>query len=520
MLKRLSVSAKLYATLIPLIMTGIGVSVISRSSLRYNSAGLVEARRVKELAMTSLANLLVQDDATKAMIIDPSNMTGAAGMRKISAYDANVEVFKEMEAHSRSARLRDLIVKLRRIDETELRPMDTELLEVLASEKVEEAKQLYATRYEPHRAAFEEIIREVADTAEQAADEAALRMDAANRRSLINISVTLGVGLTLVAAVLITVARQIRRSLHRVASQLHDGAEHTSAAGAKFHGASSELHHNSQAVAASLDATARSLQQLATMTQKNAGTAENAKQLANQTRSAADTGSADIREMSKAMAEIKSSSGDVAKIIRTIDEIAFQTNILALNAAVEAARAGEAGMGFAVVADEVRSLAQRCAQAARETSNKIASSIQRSERGAAISEKVAHGFDDILSKAREVDDLIATIAGACAEQSQGIQELSGSVTGMQSKTQANASTARATSTAAQELTAQSTTLRQSVQELHSLIGGATGVPANNAEETLQNQEAPKPARRGLTTAPLRNAAPSARPAPVKCSEAW
>ena len=111
------------------------------------------------------------------------------------------------------------------------------------------------------------------------------------------------------------------------------------------------------------------------MTQRNAGNAQHAKELAAQARAAADVGATDMQEMTTAMADIKSASDNIAKILKTIDEIAFQTNLLALNAAVEAARAGEAGMGFAVVADEVRNLAQRAASAAKETADKIADSV-------------------------------------------------------------------------------------------------------------------------------------------------
>ncbi len=145
------------------------------------------------------------------------------------------------------------------------------------------------------------------------------------------------------------------------------------------------------------------------MTKRNAEGALQAKKLSNETRTAADTGATEMTEMKQAVDAIKLSSDSIAKIIKTIDEIAFQTNILALNAAVEAARAGEAGMGFAVVAEEVRNLAQRSAQSARETAAKIEDSVKKSDHGVRISEKVVKSLGEIIGKARRVDELVRSL---------------------------------------------------------------------------------------------------------------
>jgi methyl-accepting chemotaxis protein len=179
-----------------------------------------------------------------------------------------------------------------------------------------------------------------------------------------------------------------------------------------------------------------------------------------------------MQAMNTAMEAIKVSSDDIAKIIKTIDEIAFQTNILALNAAVEAARAGEAGMGFAVVADEVRNLAQRSAQAAKETAGKIEGAIAKTGQGVDISSKVAKTLNEIVTKARQVDELVAEVASASREQTQGITQINTAVGQMDKVTQSNAANAEESAAAAEELNAQASVMKESVTELLKLVGGA------------------------------------------------
>jgi methyl-accepting chemotaxis protein len=236
--------------------------------------------------------------------------------------------------------------------------------------------------------------------------------------------------------------------------------------------ASQRLAEGASEQAASLEETSATLEEISSMTRRNAEHAGSAETLSAETRTAADNGTADMQEMVRAMGEIKTASDNIAKIIKTIDEIAFQTNILALNAAVEAARAGESGAGFAVVADEVRSLAQRSALAARETADRITDSIQKSEHGVRVSAKVSASLNDIAGKARRMNDLVREIAGGSKEQSEGISQVNAAVGQLDTVTQANAAAAEQSASASEELSAQSVELKAAVSRLVAIVSGA------------------------------------------------
>jgi len=193
------------------------------------------------------------------------------------------------------------------------------------------------------------------------------------------------------------------------------------------------------------------------------------------------------------MDAIKASSDDIAKIIKTIDEIAFQTNILALNAAVEAARAGVAGAGFAVVADEVRNLAQRSALSAKETATKIEEAITKSEYGVKISDKVAQSLHAIAEKTRKVDSIVGEIATASNEQTQGVHQVNLAIGQMDKVTQSNASSAEETASAAEELNAQALALRDTVTELGKLVGHVSASEGNPNETAERKTPAVRPA---------------------------
>lgn len=301
--------------------------------------------------------------------------------------------------------------------------------------------------------------------------------------------------------------KRITSELLEIASQLGKVSQITADSAGQVSAASQQLAEGSSQQAAAIEETSASLEEMSSVTKRNADSAQKANQLTKRAREAADLGAGQMQSMNSAMEAIKSSSDDIAKIIRTIDEIAFQTNILALNAAVEAARAGEAGMGFAVVAEEVRNLALRSAQAAKETASKIEGAIARSGQGVEITGKVAAVLDDILVQIRQVDDLVAEVATASREQTQGIAQINSAVGHVDTVTQSNAASAEEAASAAQELNAQATAMKQSVAELVALVGSQSTNPAPTAADSNPSSLAP--------TAPLRKV----RPAPQRTGQA-
>ncbi len=178
------------------------------------------------------------------------------------------------------------------------------------------------------------------------------------------------------------------------------------------------------------------------------------------------------------MREISAASEETAKIIKTIDEIAFQTNLLALNAAVEAARAGEAGAGFAVVADEVRNLAIRSAEAAKNTANLIEGTVKKIKHGSGIVTKTNDAFSTVAQGAKKVGELVEEISAASNEQAQGVEQINRAIAEMEKVIQTNASGAEESASAAAEMTSQAEQMKLHVADLARIVGGAVSAPSS------------------------------------------
>ncbi|HUV68457.1 MAG TPA: methyl-accepting chemotaxis protein [Terracidiphilus sp.] len=274
-----------------------------------------------------------------------------------------------------------------------------------------------------------------------------------------------------VGFVVVLVVRQINTSLRGMIGELSEGAGQVASAAGQISSTSQSMAQGASEQAASLEETSASSEEINSMARKNAENSQAANGLVTASQQKFTETNHSLEAMVVAMGDIKASSDKVAKIIKVIDEIAFQTNILALNAAVEAARAGEAGMGFAVVADEVRNLAQRCAQAAKDTAALIEESIVKSNDGKNKVDQVAVAIRAITEESAKVKTLVDEVSLGSTEQTRGIEQVAKALTQMEQVTQQSAANAEESAAAAEELTAQASTLMEVVHQLSSMVGG-------------------------------------------------
>ena len=266
------------------------------------------------------------------------------------------------------------------------------------------------------------------------------------------------------------VVTSMNRALNASLSELATSARQVADVATQVAASSQSLAQGANEQAASLEETSSSSEEINSMAQQNAAHAGDAARVVGEAGEGFAKTSVKLQQMVTAMAEINSSSDKIAKIIRVIDEIAFQTNILALNAAVEAARAGEAGMGFAVVADEVRSLAQRCAQAARDTASLIEESIAKSNEGKVKVNEVETAIKTISGQAAQTKVLVDEVLEGSQSQTKGIEQIAKALSQMEQVTQRAASSAEEGAAASEQLTAQAARLNDIVHDLGVLVG--------------------------------------------------
>lgn len=336
------------------------------------------------------------------------------------------------------------------------------------------------------------------DLIASAKSTASAGLEAANRiakdadSSLNSAIVVMIIGLiiaVIVSAVLsYIIIRGITASMNKIINHLSAGASQVSSASTQISGSSSMLASGASEQASSLEEISSSLEQLVAMTKQNADNAQNASVLMGESRNNTSHGTDAMNKLSNAIDKIKTSSDDTAKIVKNIDEIAFQTNLLALNAAVEAARAGDAGKGFAVVAEEVRNLAQRSAEAAKDTASLILESQANAQDGVTLADETLSAINSIAESTEKVGALIDEITIASKEQDVGLSQISDATNQLETVTQSNASNAEESAAASVELNSQAESVNEMVESLTAIMKGSgnnsTGIVSQPATPHL------------------------------------
>jgi methyl-accepting chemotaxis protein len=381
-----------------------------------------------------------------------------------------------------STQLKDLVATAK--------PLNDQVLQLAMAKKNAEAMDLWVKEADPATQAVLDTITQFIIVQEglNQADAADAARAYGSSYSFLIISGILAILLGLFLTYFIT--RSITKPVNKIVSSLNDSSNQVAAASGQLSSAAQQLSQGSAEQASAIEETSSTLQESTSMLQQNTVNTKQAAQLSEQAKESADKGSNGMQEMMNSMIEIKKSSDQIAKIIKVIDDIAFQTNILALNAAIEAARAGEAGMGFAVVAEEVRNLAGRSAEAAKNTTAMIESNIELSGKGVSVAERVREVLTEITGQARKVNELMNEISVASVEQVQGVEQVNKAMTQMESVTGQNAASAEESASAAEELNAQADSMKKIVRELSELVNGAVSVSVLNNKNVNIGHEIP------------------------------
>ena len=313
---------------------------------------------------------------------------------------------------------------------------------------------------------------------QEAAEEATVGIatNASEELSAASTVTVVGLIVALVVGVLLSIflTRSITGPINRVIAGMQAGSEQVASAAGQVSASSQQLAEGASEQASSLEETAASLEMMSSGARQSAENSKQANGRSTEVKSHAEKGQTAMGALNTAMEKIKNSSDETAKIIKTIDEIAFQTNLLALNAAVEAARAGDAGKGFAVVAEEVRNLAQRSAEAAKGTADLIDGAKQNSDLGVQATGEVSAILEEVVGGIVEVSDLIEDLSRTAEEQARSVNEVNTAVGQMDAVTQANAAGAEESASAAEEMSAQAGEMQALVRELVAIVGSTDG----------------------------------------------
>ncbi|MDB5051053.1 MAG: methyl-accepting chemotaxis sensory transducer [Fibrobacteres bacterium] len=505
MLKGASLSTKLYLGFasVLVIVGALGIFAFSRlyeikgftaGIVNDNIPGIYNIGKLEALVRRNLIlagkHVLANGDKSEIEKIEADYADNRKAVTDIlGTYEKTVSNPKERE-------LFDAIGPLR---ETFASVLNNQVLPLSRAGKVKEAKEVLDGTFETAYEKYLDAVLTLVDYNKDSGEDAGAEITAAVKQATAGIIIGLLAAIAIGAAIGIFLSRSISAALNQVINSLASGSEQVSSASNQVSQSSQQMAEGASEQASSLEETSASLEEMSSMTRQNTDNAKQANIMATETRGAVEKSRVAMTRMGEAITKIKASSDQTAKIIKTIDEIAFQTNLLALNAAVEAARAGDAGKGFAVVAEEVRNLAQRSAEAAKSTASLIEESQQNANNGVAVSNEVAGILSQIVESVQKLTQIIGEVSSASEEQSKGIGQIGTAVTQMDKLTQSNASNAEESASASEELFAQAKELTEMVSILVGIVKGAGAAQIRNLTPQGAGHGAPN---RGRTAASM------------------
>jgi methyl-accepting chemotaxis protein/methyl-accepting chemotaxis protein-1 (serine sensor receptor) len=472
-----------------LALNAIGLAVsLALAGLLWNTTST--ARAATELAAQLSAidheatqirvNMVEMSDAMRGFLLDTTQ--DQEWRNKLKADEELVAAVEKLSTLTTDPSYLDLARRIGELDETRLNPTENKVME-LSKTDATAAAATYFREYVPIRLEQMKMVDELSERATHAAIQESERYLASlgTLRTMV-LCVVAGVVLVMGGSTALAARTTFRLTgqIAQTASDLGEGIDRSATMATQMSDIAQSLSKGASEQAASLEETSASMEEMAAMTRANADSARQATALMTEVHGQVAGSDRALTEMLDSMREIEESSQRVSKIIKTIDEIAFQTNILALNAAVEAARAGEAGMGFAVVAEEVRALAQRSADAARDTAALIEASTERTRQGSVRTTEVATVVRGVADGVSRVRALITAVSDASAQQSDGIAQTAHAIQQMERVTQATAASAEESAAASEQLSQDVETARDAVRELERLVGNQTRQAAAKA----------------------------------------
>lgn len=503
------------------------ILVIGLVGLAYTKQGAASTKKIYEEAVLpigwfgTLNSNLKQSKANMLSLMLTSDNKRNEQLKNdiVKIGTENNEIWEKYKASSLDSHENEIVQKCDSLREKWI-VVRKQIVSLAAANQNAQAYKLFLTA-ENIEIAVEDCYKELADYNKKSADELNAKIQQENSLATIIMILTSLTSFGLLITLGIMISNMITRPIQNSIDGLTIGTEEVSSASSQVAAASQQLAEGTAEQASAVQETSATLEETSSMVRQNRENTQQAAILAKQAKQYAEQSNTQMGQMSKSMAELKNSSNEIAKIIKVIDEIAFQTNILSLNAAVEAARAGDAGKGFAVVAEEVRNLAQRSAQAAKDTAVIIESNISLSDESVDIAQKVKDSVESIGTQASKVSDLLDEIAVATNEQEQGVEQINKAVSQMEAALHANAQTAEEAASASSALSEQAANVKEVVNSLIALVHGTDAVKTQLKKPSTLTTKIPKKTQVQVQlqvqkTAPLEiNKTPSIKQQPSK-----